>query len=139
MIRQMTLQDLGFAMEIARRFWQGSQYGRIGLPFNEGNMCGVIVKCIAGGGAFRGEKGGILAAIEPFWANPDVLLAVEYALRGAGEEEGLIAAFEQWARANGAIIAQFGVRRGAKNNAARTAANQHGFYEIEQLFVKELV
>lgn len=138
MIKQITLDDLPFCMDLARRFWQVSQYGKIGLQFDETSMLQAILHCIKDGLALRSERGALLACIEPFWGNQNVRIAVEYVWRGAGEEQEFIKLFEQWARFNNADCIQFGVRDGFNNRRARKAATLSGFKENEKIFVKDL-
>ena len=103
MIRAMTADDLPFALSVAGPFFAASPWGQRGVEMDLAAIEAMVLRCIEGGGAFRGEGGLIIGLLAPVWLNPSLQSAHELAWWGAGEGVALREAFEAWAKDQGAV------------------------------------
>ena len=101
-------------------------------------VCEVIERAIDGGSCFVGERGVILGFMIPHWANPSYQIALELAWYGTGEGDELLAAFENWAKDNGATFVQMSTVGAAHDDKIEAKLIKSGYQVAERGLLKRV-
>lgn len=137
MIRQATSDDIPMLMTIAVEFWKLSPFSEF-VPLDDIAVCEVIQKTIDGGSCFVGDHGVIMGVMLPHWANPSFQIALELAWYGAGEGDALLAAFENWAKEQGAIGVQMSTVGADYDDKIEAKLIKSGYKVAERGFFKRV-
>jgi GNAT superfamily N-acetyltransferase len=139
MIRQATSDDLPRLMAVAAQFWALTPWFRMGVERDDIAICSTLENAIENGSCFVGDKGVIFGFMGPVWASPQHKIAVELAWWGAGEGMELLAAFEQWAKDEGAIGVQMSTLGSADDARTEEKLIKAGYRVSERGLFKGLI
>jgi GNAT superfamily N-acetyltransferase len=139
MIRQATSDDLPRLMAVAAQFWALTPWFRMGVERDDIAICSALENAIENGSCFVGDKGVIFGFMGPVWASPQHKIAVELAWWGAGEGMELLAAFEQWAKDEGAIGVQMSTLGSADDARTEEKLIKAGYRVSERGLFKGLI
>jgi GNAT superfamily N-acetyltransferase len=139
MIRQATSDDLPRLMAVAAQFWALTPWFRMGVERDDIAICSTLENAIENGSCFVGDKGVIFGFMGPVWASPQHKIAVELAWWGAGEGMELLAAFEDWAKDNGAIGVQMSTLGSADDARTEEKLIKAGYRVSERGLFKGLI
>jgi hypothetical protein len=137
MIRLATTDDIPRLMAIAVEFWKLSPLSEF-VVMDDIAVCETIERAIDNGSCFVGDKGVIMGFMLPHWAAPSCKVAIEIAWYGAGEGDALLAAFEQWAKDNGAIGVQMSTIGAAYDDKIEAKLIKSGYALAERGFFKRI-
>jgi GNAT superfamily N-acetyltransferase len=139
MIRQATSDDLPRLMAVAAQFWALTPWFRMGVERDDIAICSTLENAIENGSCFVGDKGVIFGFMGPVWASPQHKIAVELAWWGAGEGMELLAAFEDWAKDEGAIGVQMSTLGSADDARTEEKLIKAGYRVSERGLFKGLI
>jgi hypothetical protein len=139
MIRQATTDDLPRLMAVAAEFWALTPWFKMGVERDDIAICSALENAIENGSCFVGERGVIFGFMGPVWASPQNKIAVELAWWGAGEGMELLAAFEQWAKDEGAIGVQMSTLGADHDDKTETKLRAAGYQVSERGFFKRVM
>lgn len=139
MIRQATSDDLPRLMAVAAQFWALTPWSDMGIERDDIAICSTLENAIENGSCFVGDKGVIFGFMGPVWAAPQNKIAVELAWWGMGEGMELLAAFEQWAKDEGAIGVQMSTLGSASDARTEEKLIKAGYRVSERGLFKGLI